>query len=140
MTTYALVEAGIVREVVDVPAGTATLSARFHPDVVAKMVSVPAAMGRQVGPGWSWDGSAFSAPAAPVAVAHKRYIPVSLVRERLEAARLWDETAALLWSLGPVEPALVMKLLTLGDGIAQDDEKARTLLQMVGADPDAILA
>lgn len=140
MTIYARVDAGVVQEVVDVPAGTAPLSERYTADIAAQFVPVPFALGRQVAPGWLWDGAVFAEPTRSVAPPPKRYVPVSLIRERLEAARLWDEMAALLWSLGPVEPALVVKLLTLGEGIAQDDEKARTLLQMIGADPDAILA
>lgn len=66
------------------------------------------------------------------------YIPVPLVRERLEAAGKWADVASLLFQAG--NEAMLLKLLTLAEGIAPDDAQARALIAAVGADPDAILA
>lgn len=68
--------------------------------------------------------------AAPV------YVPVALVRERLEAADLWADAAAALM----LDPAMLLKVLTLREGIASDDAQAIAWLTAVGADPEVILA
>jgi hypothetical protein len=66
------------------------------------------------------------------------YLPVPLVRERLEAAGAWPQVAALLFQ--PGNEAMLLKLLTLAEGIAPDDPQARSLIAAAGANPDLILA
>jgi hypothetical protein len=65
-----------------------------------------------------------------------RYVPVALVRERLEAADLWNATAVALVS----NPAMMLKVMTLKDGLDPTDPQVIELLQAVGADPEQILA
>jgi hypothetical protein len=65
MSAYALVEDGVVTEVVETPPGTPMLRHRYHPDVLAKFVPVPVAFRPQVQPGWTWDGNAFAPPLPP---------------------------------------------------------------------------
>lgn len=138
MSKFALVDAGLVREVIVVPPGTAMLRDRFHPDVLAKLVTIPPTMVAQVGPGWRWDGSAFIAPL--LSPASPTYIQAGVIRERMEAVGKWDEMAALLFALMPTNPGLVFKLLTLTEGVDVNDEQARALIAQAGADPNTILA
>lgn len=70
---------------------------------------------------------------APPTVA---YIPVYIVRERLEAVGLWEATATALAS----DPAKLLKVATLHEGIDPGDPEVGALLQAIGADPAAILA
>ncbi|MFH5927545.1 hypothetical protein [Roseomonas xinghualingensis] len=65
-----------------------------------------------------------------------RYVPVHVVRERLEGGGLWDDMAEALIS----RPAMMLKVLTLAEGIASDDPDATELLTAIGADPAEILA
>lgn len=78
MDRFALVLDGAVREIVEIAAGTPPIGDRYHPDLVAAMVPVPA--GAMVAEGWSWDGKAFRAPA-PVPVAS--IVPASITRRQL---------------------------------------------------------
>lgn len=88
-------------------------------------------------PEWGYDGTTFTAPAAPPTPPPViRYVPVSLARERLEAAGKWD---ALVGALATDMPRLI-KLLTLAEGLDPADAEVRGVLTAVGADPDAILA
>jgi hypothetical protein len=89
--------------------------------------------GRLYIPGVAQDVLNGAAPGAPPLV---RYLPVPLVRERLEAVGRWDDLAALLVS----QPAIMLKVLTLTEGIAADDQQARDLISAAGADPAEILA
>jgi hypothetical protein len=87
--------------------------------------------------GWSYDGSAFACPAAPSTVAPaKKYVPVHVARERLEAAGKW---VALVNALSSDMPRLI-KLLTLSLGLDPDDAEVRSVLTAIGADPNMILA
>lgn len=139
MTVHARVEGGEVREVVETPPGTPLLRDRYPPALLRSFVPVPPAQARLVAQGWLWDGAAFRPPPPPAAPP-VRFIPAGVLRERMEAAGLWDEMAALLVSLLPTRPGLVLKLLTLNEGVAADDPEARQLIAAAGGDPDAILA
>ena len=68
------------------------------------------------------------------------YIPASILRERMEAAGKWDAMAALLAGLMATQPGLVLKLLTLNEGVDIADPQARALVEAAGADPNVILA
>jgi hypothetical protein len=74
-----------------------------------------------------------AAPGAPPAV---RYVPVYLVRQRLEAAGLWEAIATAL----AAEPAKMLRVLSLEVGVATNDPDALAMLTAVGADPAEILA
>jgi hypothetical protein len=73
-----------------------------------------------------------AAPAPPPV----RYVPVPLVRQRLEAAGQWEAVAAVLMQ----NPAAMLRVLTLEQGIDPANEEAREMLTAAGADPDVILA
>jgi hypothetical protein len=77
-------------------------------------------------------------PADPPPPTPKAYVPVPLVRARLEDAGKWPAVTTLLFQ--PANQAMLLKLLTLSEGIDPADTQARALIQAVGADPDAILA
>ena len=64
------------------------------------------------------------------------YIPASILRERMEAAGKWDAMAALLAGLMSTQPGLVLKLLTLNEGVDIADPQARALVAAAGADPE----
>ncbi len=64
------------------------------------------------------------------------YVPVPLLRQRLEAAGKWVAAATVIVS----KPPVMLKLLTLQQGVANDDADAIALLQGIGADPVAMLA
>lgn len=64
------------------------------------------------------------------------YVPVAVVRQRAEAAGIWDALAALLDELSPADR---YKLLTLQEGIARDDPQAAALITAAGGDPEVIL-
>lgn len=140
--TFALVEdverGGAVREVVKVRPGEPPLTVRFHPDVVARFVPVPDDQAGQVTPRWVYDPATgrFAPPPLAPAPAGPYYVPVSVVRERLEADGLWPAAAAAL--LGA--PEIMLKVLTLRVGIASDDPVAIAWLQGIGADPARVLA
>lgn len=78
MTIYARVAGGIVAELIQIEADGPAIAERFHPDVVAVCVAVPA--GLAVKTGWLWDGEAFAAPPPepPVPV-----VPASITRRQL---------------------------------------------------------
>lgn len=136
---YARVEGGVVAEVVRVRQGEPGLEQRYHVDALAGFVPVPQAWSAAVEPGWLHDGAAFS-PPAPVVRTGPRFIPAGTLRERMEAEGLWDAMAGLLVSLLPSRPGLVLKLLTLNEGVASDDPDARAMIAAVGGDPDRMLA
>ena len=139
---FALLDGGVVAEVVRVMPGEPPVEERYHPDVAANFVPVPRAQSAQVAPGWRWDGMAFQPPAARVDAGF-RYIPAGALRERMEAAGLWVPMAAtlagLLFGGTPEQKALVLKLLTLNEGVRSDDPEARALIAAVGGDPDRLL-
>jgi hypothetical protein len=139
MTTYAFVEDGVVREVVHTPPGTPMLKHRYHADLLPKFVPVVGLLVPQVAPGWRWDGSAFLPPAPPPPPG-PTYIPAGILRERMEAAGKWDAMAAMLVDLMATQPGLVLKLLTLNEGVDPADPQARALIVAAGADPNVILA
>lgn len=72
-----------------------------------------------------------TAAAPPIA-----YVPVYRVRERLEAAGLWEAVAQAV----AADPAKMLKLATLQQGIDPNDPDVAALLTALGADPAAILA
>lgn len=62
MSLFARVDGGLVAELI-ADDDAVPMADRFHPDIVAALVEVPA--GQDVAVGWHWDGEAFGAPAAP---------------------------------------------------------------------------
>jgi hypothetical protein len=74
--------------------------------------------------------------AAAPTPASSWYVPVALLRQRLEAAGKWAAAAAAI----AVDPATMLKLVTLQQGVANDDAQALALLRGIGADPAVILA
>lgn len=71
---------------------------------------------------------------AEIAAHDLYYVPMPLVRERLEAAGKWDA------AVGAMTAAQRLKLATLREGIANNDATAAALLNAIGADPAVILA
>lgn len=69
MTTYVRVEAGLVEEMIEPVVDNAgveiPIDRRFHPDFVARLIDVTD-MTPKPEIGWSYDGQAFSPPAAIV--------------------------------------------------------------------------
>lgn len=72
---------------------------------------------------------ASAAPPAPL------YVPVSTLRARAQAAGIWPALAALLVT----NPAKMLWVLTLDEGVNPADPDARALITAAGGDPDAIL-
>ena len=136
MSTYARVDGGVVQEVVDTPPGTPMLRDRYHPDVLASFVPVPIAMARRVVPGWVWDGASFNPPPAHDSPPAIRYIPVSLVRQRMEEAGRLEALGAVLLA----NPGVMVKVFSLEQGVDPTDPDARSLIMAAGGDPDIILA
>lgn len=118
---------GVVLEVTeDNPSG------RFHPSVHWYVVPTGTFSGDHV------SGSTVTrAEAPPHPPAGLRYIPLSLLRERVTAAGRWGVVAQALDSLPPEKKWL---LLTLTAGISTEDREVRGLLSQTGCDPDAILS
>lgn len=67
-----------------------------------------------------------------------RYVPVATARERLEAAGKLADVAAVIDQNGGT--ALLLRLLSLREGLSPEDPQVIFLLEAAGADPDAILA
>lgn len=67
-------------------------------------------------------------------LANPYYVPMPLVRERLEAAGKWDA------AVNAMTAAQRLKLATLREGILNTDATAIALLNSIGADPAVILA
>ena len=62
MTLYARIQDGTVAEIIEVTDGP-TLEERYHPDIVAQCVTLKGAQVQNVTPGYTYDGSSFTAPA-----------------------------------------------------------------------------
>lgn len=73
-------------------------------------------------------------PVRPVPAV--RYVPVPTIRERMEAAGTWAALATILAG----NPAAMLKVLSLREGVASDDAQARAMIAAAGGDPDAVLA
>lgn len=65
MTLYARIQDGAVAEIIEITDGP-TLEERYHPDIVAQCVTLKGAQVQNVTPGYTYDGSSFTAPVAPV--------------------------------------------------------------------------
>jgi hypothetical protein len=131
---FALLRDGVAAEIITVPAGSPPIQQMFHPAMVAQMRRLEGADRDAVAIGWTYDGTAWVAPAAVAPVI--AYVPPSLARERLEADGFWDEFSAILAS----NPAAMLKVLTLRDGIDPTDPQAVALIGASGASPARILA
>ena len=68
MTLYARIQDGVVAEIIEITDGP-TLEERYHPDIVAQCVTLKGAQVQNVTPGYTYDGSSFTAPVAPEAPA-----------------------------------------------------------------------
>lgn len=133
--TYARVQGDTVAEIVVLPAGSPPLASVYHPTIAQQMHALTEAQAETVQVGWLYVDGDFEAPPPPEAP-DVIYIPVPLARERLEADGFWDEFSAILAS----EPAAMLKVLTLRDGIDPSDPVAIALIGGSGADPARILA
>lgn len=134
--TYALIDQGLVSDIVTIQPGDPPLSERYHAAIVESAVELQGALAFTVKPGWLHDGSGFSQRVPEAAPIGPRYVPVATIRERLEAQGKWEALVAILQADMPT----MMKVLTLRDGVAVDDQQARGLIAAAGADPDEILA
>lgn len=133
---YARIENGIVMEVIAVQDGEPPLSVRYHPALLDQFVELHGPEQYRIRPKWNYDGSGFSEPAPPpVAPRSKRYVKVSTVRERMEVIGRWDDLVAILQT----DMSKLVKVLTLEIGIDVEDQEARTIIAMAGANPDEIL-
>jgi hypothetical protein len=139
MRKYALVNSGTVMEIfVDEDGGT-PLKQRIPAQMFDELVPIPKNVDNMVAVGYSYDGNSFfkalpPQPPAPGTV--KQYIPVYLIRERMERDQTWDRMVTLLASDMPT----MVKVLTLQNGIDPADEQARQLIAASGSDPNIILA
>lgn len=79
MEIYARIAGGIVAELIQIEADGPAIAERFHPDVVAVCVAVPA--GLTVQTGWLWDGEAFAPPPPPEPPVP--VVPASITRRQL---------------------------------------------------------
>jgi hypothetical protein len=131
MALFAHLRDGVVTDLLNDADGP--LDHRFHPDFVAACVPVPAGVTVQVG--WVRGAAGFAPAVAPAAPAFW-YVPVPLLRQRLEAAGKWVAAATVIVT----KPAMMLKLVTLQQGVANDDAEAIALLNGIGADPAVMLA
>ena len=136
MQTYARIQNGVVVEVINIDETEAKLSDRYHAAVVSEFIPLFGAVALMVKSGHLYDGAGFTQPAPPVAVPVERYVTVATIRERLEAEDRWGDLVDIL----KTDMALMMKVLTLRDGILASDPQARQMIAATGADPDVILA
>jgi len=63
-------------------------------------------------------------------------VSAQLLRTRLQSVNLWTQAATALMS----NPALMLEVLTLSDGVSNTDPDAIAMLNAIGADPTVILA
>lgn len=82
------------------------------------------------------EGAPLAVTPTPPAPPTAWFVPVPLLRQRLQAAGLWETAAAAL----AAQPAAMLHLLTLELGVTQDNAQALAMLRAVGADPADILA
>jgi hypothetical protein len=69
MQHHGLIQDGIVQEVITIAPGEAPLAARYHPDILARMVPV----GAEVAPGWvALEAGGFAAPPTGPSLAEIR--------------------------------------------------------------------
>lgn len=136
MQAYARVSNGRVMEIIRIAEGEPPLSERYHASIVSEFIPLHGVDASLVRPGYLYDGAGFSQPAAPASQYMPRYVPVATIRERMEAQGRWSDMAAILQG----DMALMLKVLTLREGIAADDPQAREMIAATGADPDEILA
>lgn len=91
---YARIDAGRVAEKpFEIPDGGPPLAERFHPDIVAACVAVPA--GVPVAEGWSYTNGAFSAPPGPTLAEMREARTTSAKAEfsaRIAAGMPWGDT------------------------------------------------
>lgn len=128
---------GTVAEIVTRPVGSQPLQRLYHPDILAQMRRVEGENADLVGLGWTYDEAGWSAPIEPEPPPSPiDYVPPSLARERLEQDGFWDEFSAILAS----NPAAMLKVLTLREGIDPADAQAVALIGASGASPARILA
>lgn len=136
MQTYARIKKGVVVEVIQIDETEAKLSDRYHAAIVDEFIPLFGAVALMVKPGHLYDGAGFTQPAIPVPEIMERYVTVATIRERMEEAGKWADLVDIL----KTDMALMMKVLTLRDGIAATDPQARAMIAAAGADPDVILA
>lgn len=133
---FARIENGAVNEIITIEDNTPPLSSRYHASLLDHFVELHGPLQYTVKVGWNYDGSGFSNPPPPPAVAPpKRYIKVSIIRERMEELGKWDNLVNILSNDMPK----LVKVLTLDLGIDPEDQEARGLIFAAGADPDEIL-
>ena len=133
--TFARIDNGTVTEIIKILDGEPPLSARYHAALLENFIELHGPEQYTIKPGWNYDGSGFSDRPEPPVLVFKRYVPVFRVRERMEAAGKWDALVAILQT----DMAKLMKVLTLEIGIDPEDQEARQLIALAGANPDEIL-
>jgi hypothetical protein len=133
---YARIDNGMVSEIVNLEDGEPSLASRYHAALLDHFVELHGPEQYTIRLGWNYDGSGFSEPAPPQSNPAKRYVKVSLVRERMEAAGKWENLVAILQT----DMAKLIKVLTLEIGVDVEDQEVRQIILMAGADPDIILA
>lgn len=135
--SYARLLDGTVVEIITLADGAPPLQRTYHPSLIAQMQRLTAEQTGVVEVGWRLvDGALVAPPAPPDPEPVVSYVPASLARERLEADGFWDEFSEILAS----NPAAMLKVLTLREGIDPTDPQAVMLIGACGADPARILA
>jgi hypothetical protein len=112
MTTYARITDGVVVEIIKVESDP-PIEDRYHPDIVAKLITLRGAQVTNVTEGYTYDGSSFAAPtpepeAPKLARTYKADIWRRSTDEEAEALdsalteapvrlrRLWDDSQLLM--------------------------------------------
>ncbi len=139
MKKYALVVNGRVSEIFHQSDGDLPLEQRLPKAMINDLVEIGASQHFSVKPGMMYDGTNFFVlppPVLPTAETVTQYIPIYIVRERLEAEGNWPRLVELLSQDMPT----MLRVLTLQSGIDPKDLQARALIQAIGSDPDIIFA
>lgn len=105
----------------------------FVTDEVYRALLTGQSMGQRIMPGADGVPELQAQPPPPPG---PRYVPVPLMRERLEAAGKWNALAAIL----AADPPTMLKVLTLARGVDATDPEAIALITAAGANPAVILA
>lgn len=136
MKIYARVESGTVTEIVKIDETEPELEQRYHAAVLDHFIELQGTPAFTVKIGWKYDGQNFYQTPTPEIRQAKRYVKVSVFRERMEETEHWDALVAILQS----DMSTLLRILTLDVGIDPDDQQIRDLIAAAGANPDVILA
>lgn len=135
MKKYALVLNGVISQFF-LADSIEEIKNMIHTDLLSNIVAVPKNIENQIDQTWLYDGSGFyKKPDAPPPLPPEVFIPVPLIRERMQKDGTWERMAAILQQ----NAAIMLEVLTLREGISVNDERAKELIRLAGSDPETIL-